>query len=90
MLSNAHAAIHNADVKAPTRWAILHRGEDPGAGASTMYHGAHFTAAKDVEAGSELFVQYVDVCSLMVPSLSFYESHLRLFAYGQIRHEVFC
>jgi hypothetical protein len=78
MLSNAHAAILNADVKAPTRQAILHRGEDPGTGASTMYHGARFTAAKDVEAGSELFVQYV-VCSLVEPRLSFYESHRSLY-----------
>jgi hypothetical protein len=60
MLANSHTGLVNADIKAPRRFAGLHRSKDPGTGASTTYHDVHFTAAADIEAGAEIFVEYGD------------------------------
>ena len=61
MLANSHTGLVNSVNTAPQRVAQLHRGRDPGAGASTTYHDVHFVAGEGpIEAGAELFVEYGD------------------------------
>jgi hypothetical protein len=61
MLANSHPGLVNSIMSAPKRITNLHRGRDPGAGASTFYHDIHFmTRRRPVEAGAELFVEYGD------------------------------
>jgi hypothetical protein len=60
MLANSHTGLVNAVTVAPQRVEDLHRGRDPGAGASTTFHDHHFISAGDIEAGAELFVAYGD------------------------------
>jgi SET domain len=58
MLANSHTGLVNLHVRAPTRTSNLHRGLDPGTGASTTYHDIYFDASQDLEVGAELFVEY--------------------------------
>lgn len=60
-LGNGHAAWSNVAMNAPQRVADLHRGRDPGAGASTTFHDVYFTARKaPIRAGEEFFLNYGD------------------------------
>lgn len=58
MLLNSHTGLMNTDVTAPVRSTDLHRSRDPGTGASSSYHDVQFKAKIDVEAGSELYLEY--------------------------------
>jgi hypothetical protein len=58
MLANSHPGLVNAVIRGPGRTADLHRGRDPGAGASTTYHNSRFEVKQDIEPGSEIFVDY--------------------------------
>jgi len=61
MLANSHPGLINAEMVAPHREALLHRGSDPGSGASTTFHDVHYLAREgEIEAGAELFVEYGD------------------------------
>lgn len=60
MLANSHTGLVNAKERPATKYAELHRGRDPGAGASTSYFDVHFVAKGDIQAGEELYVQYGD------------------------------
>jgi hypothetical protein len=60
MLANSHPGLVNARMQPPGTVADLHRGRDPGAGGSTLYHDIHFVAQQEIEAGAEIFVQYGD------------------------------
>jgi len=42
---------------APSITTDLHRGRDPGAGASTNYHDVHFKATQTIKVGEEIFIQ---------------------------------
>jgi SET domain len=61
MLANSHAGIAGAIQKAPRRVSHLLRRNDPGSGASTIYHDIHYNAPTDIKAGSEIFVVYGDL-----------------------------
>ena len=58
MLANSHDGLVNAHMVRAKIDTHLQRQVDPGAGAVTYYHNLKFTAADDLEAGSEIFVQY--------------------------------
>jgi SET domain len=60
MLANSHTGLVNLRVRAPARTSSLHRGLDPGTGASSTYHDIYFDANQDIEVGAELFVEYGD------------------------------
>jgi hypothetical protein len=60
MLANSHVGMIGAHLKAPKRKSILQKRNDPGTGASTMYHDVFYTAGFDIEAGAELYVDYGD------------------------------
>ena len=62
MLANSHpSSLVNAQIVPPKRVADLHRGRDPGAGASTKLHDLHYVASHGpIEAGAEIFVEYGD------------------------------
>jgi hypothetical protein len=58
MLANSFPGLANTDIRAPGRTADLHRGRDPGAGASTTYHNSLFQATQDIEPGAEIYMDY--------------------------------
>jgi hypothetical protein len=60
MLANSHPGLVNAMMQPPETVADLHRGRDPGAGGSTLYHNIHFVASEDIVPGAEIFVEYGD------------------------------
>ncbi|EEC49901.1 predicted protein [Phaeodactylum tricornutum CCAP 1055/1] len=60
MLANSHPGLVNSKMLPSSATADLHRGLDPGAGASTHYHNVRFRATDKIEAGTELFVKYGD------------------------------
>ena len=62
MLANSHTGAFNALSRLPVRDNTgLRPQTDPGAGASSSYHGMNYMAHNgDLPAGSELFVEYGD------------------------------
>jgi hypothetical protein len=60
MLANSHTGIHNSEMRLPTQTLGLHRCIDPGAGVATTYHDVHYVAEHNMEAGTEIFVEYGD------------------------------
>ena len=58
MLANSHDGLVNALMVRPSLDTNLKRQQDPGAGAVTNYHHLKFTAVGDMDAGSEIFVEY--------------------------------
>ena len=62
MLANSHTGAFNALSRRPFRDnAGLRVQTDPGAGASTTYHGMQYRAFNgDIAAGAEIFVEYGD------------------------------
>jgi hypothetical protein len=62
MLANSHTGHFNAGSRRPLRDNTgLQPQSDPGAGASTSYHGVRFVAYNgDIPSGSEIFVEYGD------------------------------
>lgn len=58
MLANSHDGLVNALMVRPSLDTNLKRLQDPGAGAVTNYHHLSFTAVGDMDAGSEIFVEY--------------------------------
>jgi hypothetical protein len=56
---NCHFGLNNIDHGSPTfDSAGLHRSKDPGAGAFTYWHGMPSIAARDIQAGEELLIDY--------------------------------
>ena len=61
MLANSHTGLVNAILRRPIQTSAgIRRQVDPGAGASTTYHGLRFVSDGDIESGAELFVAYGD------------------------------
>jgi hypothetical protein len=58
MLPNSYPGLVNTNIRAPGRTADLHRGRDPGTGASTTYHNSLFQATQEIEPGAEIFMDY--------------------------------
>jgi hypothetical protein len=59
MLGNSHPGLVNAVKMHPTVLSLdLHRSKDPGAGASSTWHGAQFLCWRDIVPGEEVFVDY--------------------------------
>jgi len=59
MLANSHDGLVNAHMVRPSLDnSDLRRQHDPGAGAVTYYHNLKFTASENIDAGSEIFVEY--------------------------------
>lgn len=50
-LANFYPTLVNALLSAPVQTSDLHRGKDPGAGASSTYHNTQFVAKQDIQAG---------------------------------------
>lgn len=64
MLANSHTGAMNAISRLPFRDnAGIRPQSDPGAGASTTYHGHRFVAYNgDIREGAEIFVEYGKSC----------------------------
>jgi len=65
---NCFLPIVNADEYNPVlQWEGLQRGRDPGAGASTQYHGRLSVAKRPIAAGEEFFVscEYCSYCTII-------------------------
>lgn len=58
MVANGHATMFNVLPQKPTKDAGVDRNSSPGAGAFSHYHNFTWKVQRDLQAGSELFVNY--------------------------------
>ena len=76
-MPNHHCLLHSLNPEYPDppyNDALVNRFEDPGAGAFSYNMGREFTVYHDIQAGSELFLDYgVSECMYCPCSNLFFE-----------------